>query len=93
MLTINPAVNASPPREPRHEVSPPDPVDVAGLIAYADENDRPLGCFLRLAATSGARRGELRALRWKQVDLDKGALLIAENGVPNGVMVRLGQTR
>jgi hypothetical protein len=36
---------------------------VAGLIAYADENDRPLGCFLRLAATSGARRGEPRSHR------------------------------
>jgi integrase len=84
MLTINPAVNASPPREPRHEISPPDPPDVAGLIAYADENDRPLGCFLRLAATSGARRGELCALRWKHVDLDKGALLIERSIVENG---------
>ncbi|MDZ4827504.1 MAG: hypothetical protein SGJ13_13740 [Actinomycetota bacterium] len=65
-LTINPAANASPPREPHHEVTPPDPDDVARLIAHADGDNRPLGCFLRLAATSGARRGELCALRWKQ---------------------------
>jgi integrase len=84
MLTINPAVNASPPREPRHEVSPPDPADVAALIAYAAENDRPLGCFLRLAATSGARRGELCALRWKHVDLENGALLIERSIVESG---------
>ncbi len=84
MLTINPVVNASPPREPRHEISPPDAGDVAGLIAYADDNDRPLGCFLRLAATSGARRGELCALRWKHIDLDKGALLIERSIVENG---------
>jgi len=84
MLTINPAVNASPPREPRHEISPPDPAAVAGLIASADQNHRPLGCFLRLAATSGARRGELCALRWKHIDLDKGALLIERSIVENG---------
>ena len=84
LITINPAVNASPPREPRHEVSPPDPADVARLIAHADETNPPLGCFLRLAATSGARRGELCALRWKHVDVDKGALLIERSIVENG---------
>ena len=52
---FNPAVNASPPREPRHEVTPPNPADVARLIAEADGENLPLGCFLRLAATSGAR--------------------------------------
>ena len=84
LITINPAVNASPPREPRHEVSPPDPADVARLIAHAEETNPPLGCFLRLAATSGARRGELCALRWKHVDVDKGALLIERSIVENG---------
>lgn len=79
-LSINPAVNASPPREPRHEVTPPDPLDVARLIALADETNPSLGCFLRLAATSGARRGELCALRWRHVDLD-GAVLLIERSI------------
>ncbi len=70
-------------REPRHEVSPPDPADVARLIAHAEETNPALGCFLRLAATSGARRGELCALRWKHVDVDKGALLIERSIVEN----------
>jgi integrase len=83
-LTNNPAVNASPPREPRHEVAPPDPADVARLIAHADETNPSLGCFLRLAATSGARRGELCALRWKHVDLDNGVLLIERSIVEDG---------
>ncbi len=83
-LTINPAVNASPPRELRHDVTPPDPVDVARLIAHADEDSPPLGCFLRLAATSGARRGELCALRWKHIDLDNSALLIERSIVEDG---------
>ncbi len=65
-------------------MAPPDPADVARLIAHADETNAPVGCFLRLAATSGARRGELCALRWKHVDLDKGALLIQRSIVENG---------
>lgn len=83
-LSINPAANASPPREPRHEVTPPDPIEVARLIAAADETTPPLGCFLRLAATSGARRGELCALRWKHVDLDNGVLLVERSIVVDG---------
>ena len=79
-LSINPAVNATPPRERRHEVTPPNPVDVARLIALANETNPSLGCFLRLAATSGARRGELCALRWKHVDLD-GAVLLVERSI------------
>ncbi|MFN8035408.1 MAG: tyrosine-type recombinase/integrase [Acidimicrobiia bacterium] len=89
LLSINPAANASPPREPRHEVTPPNPEGVAQLIAHADQTNPPLGCFLRLAATSGARRGELCALRWKHVDLDNGVLLVARSIVvgANGELV------
>lgn len=57
---------------------------MARLIARADEENPALGCFLRLAATSGARRGELCALRWKHLDLDKGTLFIERSIVENG---------
>jgi integrase len=36
-----------------------------------------LGLFLRLAVVLGARRGELCALRWADVDLDAGQVLVA----------------
>ena len=36
--------------------------------------------FLRLAVVSGARRGELCALRWHHIDLDRGEVLL-ERGV------------
>ena len=38
-----------------------------------------LPCFLRLAATTGARRGELCALRWSDVDFDRGELVIGRS--------------
>ena len=74
-ISTNPAVLASPPRLRSHPIAPPAPADVIRLIDRA-EVDRPeLGCFLLLAATTGARRGELCALRWSDVDF-AGALTI-----------------
>lgn len=83
-LAVNPAVDASPGRVPRTEVSPPDPDGVGQLLKLADEEEPELGVFLRLAASTGARRGELCALRWCDVDLDDGTLLI-EHSIVDGV--------
>ena len=69
-LASNPAVNASPPRVPAPELSPPAPAEVARLFELAAAEDPPLAVLLALAASTGARRGELVALRWSDVDLD-----------------------
>lgn len=76
-LSMNPAVHASPPRVPRHEITPPSPEAVARLLELAEAEDPDLAVLLRVAAATGARRGELCALRWSDVDLDAGSLLIA----------------
>jgi integrase len=49
-----------------------------------------LGTFLRLAIATGARRGELCALQWKHVDLDRRELVIAANVTmgPHGYVVK-----
>ena len=51
--------------------------DAARLLSTAAAEDAELGLFLRLAVVLGARRGELCALRWSEVDLDQGEVLIA----------------
>ncbi|MEX0664644.1 MAG: site-specific integrase [Acidimicrobiia bacterium] len=66
-----PAAHASPPRSVPNEIRPPSPADVALLIAKATAADPALGAFLRLAASTGARRSQLLALRWKDVDLER----------------------
>jgi integrase len=76
----NPARLATPPSVPRSEVAPPPVEQVAGLLATALERNPRLGLFLRLAVVLGARRGELCALRWHHVDLDRGEVLL-ERGV------------
>jgi integrase len=77
----NPAKLATPPAAGRAEVSPPDPEAVARLLTVAMEEDPELGLFLRLAVVLGARRSELIALKWRDVDLGAGEVLIASGVV------------
>ena len=79
-ITHNPAIDASPPRVPMKELKPPDPDQLVRLFHLAQESDPELGTFIMLAASSGARRGELLALRWSDIDLDRGRLSI-ERGI------------
>ena len=73
----NPARLATPPSIERTDLQPPAVEDAARLLAVALAEDPELGLFLRLAVVLGARRGELCALRWSDVDLDQGEVLIA----------------
>jgi integrase len=77
----NPAKLATPPAAGRAEVAPPDAEGVARLLTTATEQDPELGLFLRLAVVLGARRGELIALKWRDVDLAAGEVLIASGVV------------
>jgi integrase len=77
----NPAKLATPPASRRAEVSPPDAEGVGRLLATAMEEDPELGFFVRLAVVLGARRGELIGLKWRDVDLARGEVLIASGVV------------
>ena len=80
-ITTNPAALASPPRVRGATFELPDPAEVVALIETAGEDDPDFACFLHLAATTGARRGEVCGLRWCDVDLDGGTMTISRNVV------------
>ena len=84
-ISHNPARLASPPSREQADTQPPAVEDAARLLSTAAAEDPELGLFLRLAVVLGARRGELCALRWSEVDLDQGEVLIA------GAVVRVPQ--
>jgi integrase len=50
------------------DLSPPDVLQVGKLIQEANAYDPELSRFLHIAASTGARRGELCALRWNNLD-------------------------
>lgn len=76
-IPANPASLASPARVRRHEITPPAPEAILRLVAAAEGSHPSLAAFVRLAAATGARRGELCALRWGDVDLGRPDVLIA----------------
>jgi len=78
-IASNPATMASPPRVSSPNLEPPDPSDVIRLLEAAEGTNPDFGCFLLLAATTGARRGELCGLRWTDVDLEAEALTISRS--------------
>ena len=78
-LAGNVARQARPPAEPRPSAAAPDP-ELAGRYLLAVERQAPtLGALLRLGALTGARRGELCALRWTDLDVDRRTLSIERN--------------
>lgn len=56
-IPSNPAAHASPPRVRSQQLNPPDPDGVIKLIDAASKDDPDFGCYLLLAAITGARRG------------------------------------
>jgi len=80
-LPRNPAALASPPKVVQQDVRPPSPEEVAKLINAAWARDPDFGTLLWVALTTGARRGELCALRWSHVRFSECDLLIASSYV------------
>ncbi|HEX2699081.1 MAG TPA: site-specific integrase [Acidimicrobiales bacterium] len=76
-LATNPASKASPGPVSATVMHPPEAAAVAALLERAEADSPAFAVFLVLAAVTGARRGELLALRWPDVDQDSGSLTIA----------------
>ncbi|NND73462.1 MAG: site-specific integrase [Ilumatobacter sp.] len=87
-IGINPATATTPPRVPASDIKPPAGEDLARVLRRAGEESPDLACYLMLAAATGARRSELIALRWTDVDLDTATVSI-ERGIvlgPDGLV-------
>ena len=68
LIDNNPAERVQPPSLGQHEIVPPSTADVRRLLEVADRTDPLIGLYLRLAATTGARRAELCGLKWSDLD-------------------------
>jgi len=69
--------SAPTPRSPEMRV--PTPEQLTTLVQAAEESDPVLAAAIALAALTGARRGELVALRWSDLDLTAGTVRIARS--------------
>jgi len=76
MVDDNVARKASPPPVHAEQIKAPDVAQVQALIAEAEKIEPMLAALLFIGALTGARRGELCALRWSDVDWQNGVLAI-----------------
>jgi len=74
LIIRNPASLVQSPRRARHEMRTLSAEQARALLGAA-RGDR-LEALYVLALTTGMRQGELLALRWRDVDLDRGALSV-----------------
>lgn len=81
-ISRNPAVDAVLPRMEKVETVLPSTAQVVEAIIEADALDVDFGVFVRLAAATGARRGELCGLRWSSVDFERSVVRIETNVIP-----------
>ncbi len=68
------------------ERQPPTPDEVAVLIGWLAEHDLLLRLFVAVAVSTGARRAQLLAVRWENIDLVRGRVAFVGGWVegPNG---------
>ncbi len=86
----NPFAAARRPATPRRKVAPPTPAQVDAVLAGADPR---FLLYLALSAALGARRGEVVALQWG--DIDAGAIKVRRSlayAPAVGVVVTEGKT-
>jgi integrase len=76
---INVARMASPPSVHQQPMMPPRPEEVRAIVELAERRNPILAAFIMVAALTGARRGELCALKWSDVDLDSGTVHIGRS--------------
>jgi integrase len=79
LVDRNVSHQATPPPVHAVEVTAPDPDKVRRIIEAAEAAEPALASMLLLAALTGARRGELCALRWSDVDWQVGTLRVARS--------------
>jgi integrase len=93
-IWLNAASNATPPRVAPANIRPPSPQQVAVLLDWARREDPPLFCFLRLAVSTGARRSQLLALHWGDVDEEGTAVAFTRALIegPHGPELRATKT-
>ena len=79
LVESNVAIDASPPSATEVRFSVPTPEQVRDMITVAEKIEPVLAGLLFIAALTGARRGELCALRWTDLDEGAGTLTIARS--------------
>ena len=81
LVPDNAAKRASPPKLPKHEMEAFELEEIRDILAALEEEPLKWQVCTQLLIATGARRGEIMGLRWKNVDWDNHRLYLCENRV------------
>ncbi len=76
LVPFNVAKNVDLPRVARPRVRPWEPGEVGQFLDYV--NSDPMGPLFEMMAMTGLRRGEALGLRWDDVDLEQGVIVVRQ---------------
>jgi integrase len=91
MLATNPADRVRPPRVEEHGATALD--EAAAIRLLADLEGTPVYLPAWLALATGLREGEVLALQWHDVDLDRGTVTVTHSLEQVGRSVRRKETK
>jgi integrase len=94
-LARNAVSSATRPLVPKVAITPPAIDAVRLALATAAKADPTLWCWLHVTVATGARRGEVCALRWRDVDLDERIVRIERSvsaTARSGVVIKSTKT-
>ena len=80
-ISFNPMPSVRPPSKPRPQPRPPTVGQMALIVEAAWQASAEWGLYVWLSAVLGARRGEVVALQWADIELDAGMVRLDENYV------------
>jgi integrase len=89
----NPVLRTTPPSSRVREIRPPTAGELRLLLDACVQEHADLGSLIYVAATTGARRGELCGLQWNDVDLELATLTVARSVSDAGRVVSVKDTK
>lgn len=84
LISYNPARDVELPRATKKRVHPWEPAEIGAFLDHVEGHR--LGSLFHLIAFTGLRRGEALGLRWADVDLGRGVLVVRQQLVEKSGM-------
>lgn len=93
LLAFNSASRVKAPKRRRQEMQVWTPQQVQTFLTCCEEHQPRLYALFHLALATGMRRGELLGLHWRDVDLERGELLVRVSVVQCGAKAVLSEPK
>ena len=80
-VPYNAAQRANPPKKQKHEAECFEIDEISKILDALEDETLEWKAIAHLLIATGARRGEIMGLQWKNVDFDKGSIFLCNNSL------------